>query len=324
MPPIVPVYFPFTYLSPPAEALLRRWFRIVAVYQPSQDPCPPSMQTAAAGGWIDLRVPLADDHARFLSCCDACRQWGRFHHGEDMSVLKAHLLAQTPFSSNDSTHAIRDTVRRGGRPPIDGSMPVSMVARIFLQLAQDFDVSRWEAGGGLRTVDAMEKDMFEQMLGEGSEVLDRKRRPPADADEDPGNVMVVERLAAWSILFETDPIDNALVVTDSTAVIDQVAEKAPTLTRVATFSAPPPNAGTVNTDTILDTVAGLVGSPEALSLTELSPPNGNDTPGLDLYVVPGISPRRFFLTLARSGNENDPPADRADTAFHTAIAHIRR
>jgi hypothetical protein len=328
--PIVPLYFPFTFLSPQVGMLMKQWFGTIAVYQPSAAPCPHPMATPEISAMTDLRIPLTADHDEFLACCEAYRHWGRFHEGEDMAVLKTHLLTQPPFSTDDSPHAIRDSVRRGGRPPLDKSMPDHLVARVFLQLAQDFDVNRWETGGGLRAVDRMEKNMFEQILGEGSEAIETPARRKSRDHEDSGGIMTTERLAAWSILLNADQSDTGIFVTDSAAVITHMIENTSTLIRAGTFS-PPRIDADISADnaapSFLETISKLIGSREEISAPGTADGSDDSTTDgnarLDVYLVPNITPRRFFNGLARHKNGAEQTGIDAAGIFHTAVAHIR-
>jgi hypothetical protein len=323
-PSIVPVYFPFTFLAPQQGTELSVWFTKIALYQPSEADLPHAMDTPENRHLIDVRIPLKDDHDQFLATCNAYRNWG-----QDSPELKNRSGDALPFADEDRPRAIRDAVRRQAAPAAQAKSAISsqLTTRVFLQLAQDFDGSQWETIGGLTTVDRMEKNMFSRMLGENTESIQPAMERPSFSTKDRGDKLTAERLSAWTTLLLKDIVDNVFFITDSTAVIDYIADKTPSMALVGAFpafsgekTAAETNAG----DDLCRAVKALAQASEPLT-------TGDETPGslktvssgVQLYVVPGKPPRNFFPELSGRNQAAAPvPTDTASDIRNTVIGHL--
>lgn len=324
MPPsIVPVYFPFTFLSPRQGTRMAIWFPSVALFQPSESDLPPAMDTMKNTNLMDIRVPLKDNHDQFLTVCKAYRNWG-----QDAPEIKNRLQDKPPFTDEDRPTAIRNAVRRQGQVPDDQTGSDRLTARVFLQLAQDFDGAQWEAAGSLSTVDRMEKDMFSQMTGEDAATVRPSGEGPAFGIEDRGTRLTAERLAAWTTLLLQDTVDNPFFITDSMAVIDHLVEKTPAMTPIGTFAAPPDNGTAAGKAKIREDLHSridhLVHAAEPLAAGGEAPGHPEDNfSGVRLYVVPGQSPRHFFSNLTGRDQDSTPShAGKPSSIRNTVIGYL--
>jgi hypothetical protein len=225
---VIPVYFPFTFVSARDMAMLNRCFPKTVVLQPSELPVPPVMASWVAQQRLDIRVPVSGDGSLLQAAVSDFRRWARVHHGA-MDAFRFH--GESPFLYDDTYAAsIRDQIRAASDPTPHGeSDRFLFTARVFLQLAQEFDAQQLEVDGDLQAVSRMQQDMLNRVHGDGP-----TRDLPTDAfiqvPRDDGLFMADTRLKAWSRLWMAQPKadgPDACFVTCSPAVWQHVIEHIP-------------------------------------------------------------------------------------------------
>ncbi|MFP4031891.1 MAG: hypothetical protein ACLFRG_11635 [Desulfococcaceae bacterium] len=219
---MIPVYFPFTSLSPAAGLALSACFHRVVVYAPSPGLVHPSLSAAADVGIVDVRTPASEEESRVAEVVEAFQQWGDLQGGADLgrwkrSEMEAPLLEEASATSLRS--AIRKRVR--GRGEEGGPAPL-FLSRVFLAVAQRFDGFQGETDAELAAAGELEKILARGLHGDAAaEAI----RPSRTAPTDLGARMTATRLAAWSRLYGEDPAPGPLA-TDSRAVWEAVADAA--------------------------------------------------------------------------------------------------
>jgi len=110
---MIPVYFPFTYLSRRTASALQVCFKQIAVFQPSIRTTPPDMKQMAHEGVIDLRTPIEKDEDKLESACAGYRDWGKRHQENGLMFYNA-WPSTFPFFDDSSTQNIRADIQRSG------------------------------------------------------------------------------------------------------------------------------------------------------------------------------------------------------------------
>ena len=217
---MIPVYFPFTSLSPAAGEALSACFPRVAVYAPSPGLIHPSLSMAADLGIAEVRAPVSEEESRVAAVVEAFQRWGDLQGGADLgqwkrSEMEAPLLEEASASSLRS--AIHNRIR--GRGQEGGPAPL-FLSRVFLAVAQRFDGYQGEMDADLAAAGELEQRLVEGLHGDAAA---ESHRPAGPAPTDFGGRMTATRLATWSRLFAEAPAPGPLV-TDSPAIWEAVSD----------------------------------------------------------------------------------------------------
>ncbi len=228
---MTPVCFPFTFIPPEtAHALYRRFGRFV-VCQPIRGRTPELLSDLSDHGVIELRYPVLGEESRLASLCRAFTEWGAMH-GSDAAWMKE--LAQSGLYNEAFSAEIRSDILKSGQvEPPEKSDPM-INARLFLQLAQEFDVREAEIAQNLKSADMAAENLFEQLKGTGQ--FDERDRiaGPRTVVDDAGAYMPGIRMTAWSMLARFDSTPFGAFLTHSPAVVEQAAEQFPSLVHLDT------------------------------------------------------------------------------------------
>jgi hypothetical protein len=219
---MIPIYFPFTFVSSSTVARLARWFNELGVLAPTADAPPPS--GSASLGWRLYRPPPGEE-ALLNSMETEWRRWADMHAGADLAAVMAAREADGSPAVPPAISRLRSRIRAGaaGASASPGGDPL-LADRVFLRLAHGLDQDQVALREQLCHVAELEKRMHQEMDGEvsGDSLSLSLSRVP---DEDLGAILTERRLAAWSRLALALEISAEVFVTDSTAVVDAVVER---------------------------------------------------------------------------------------------------
>lgn len=302
-----PIYFPFTYVSGPAATALAACFKQTVVYQPSRHNIPPENQMWADSGIIDLRVPIAGDENKLEAILKDYNAWANLHQGGTLDFFKA-WEGKIPFFDETFSSQIRADIIKQSSAGQSLKEPEDIFrARLFLHIAQSFDLQNNGLNQDLKLFDAMEQDLMKNLKGE-DEALNlgaaAKERFPIS---DPGFYMAAERLKAWTKLMQHDREPPGLFITTSRSVLDELMDKAPEIEMVIDFDSIPMHAS--RDETVEKWQDGLLASLNTL-LTSAWPvstdgmfeapavSSGDENVAIKLYIVPGETPYDFFARCA--------------------------
>lgn len=223
---MIPIYFPFTYISAPVIKAMKSCFRQVIVYQPRSQGIPPHMRDAAEKGEMDIRTPVLTGEDRLDVLIREFKTWAQVHQGSELAFLKTHT--DLPFFDDTSALRIRDNIKKqaSGKADPDPSDPV-FSARIFLTLAQEYDAQQWEIDRGLETFKIMEQKLLKELRDEDEEMPGGIGGIRALTREDSGTQMTAERLSSWARLALNDPGISPVFATTSPAALDLLLDRFP-------------------------------------------------------------------------------------------------
>lgn len=216
---MIPVYFPFTYVSRSTAARLGRWFQQLGLLAPAADTPAPAGPGPLA--W-QLFSPPPGDEALLGGLEAEWRRWAEMHAGADLAAVMAARQADGPFAAAPAVSSLRSRIRAGAADPsaAAGNDPL-LAARVFLRLAHGRDQDQDVLGTQLDQVADLERRMRRQMDGEAGDPAAAGGQPPG---EDAGALLTERRLAAWARLALALEVAADVLVTDSPAVMAALDE----------------------------------------------------------------------------------------------------
>jgi hypothetical protein len=342
---MIPMYFPYTYISRPVMTALQICFGRTAIYLPSQQAIPESMSQWSDGGLLDLRVPVKSKEDRLIAVLNNYRQWAAMQdnrQGIDFSYFKAYGH-QLPFFDENATSHIRAAIKgrlqgvQANRNRRDDLSENLLESRIFLSIAQELDMQTDSLIADLERFDAMERDLLQNLKGEdesSSEVFYLKRAVESAGQED---YMLCERLQAWTQLMQADNDQfgheaSGLLITSHHAVLEQVIEHVPVANTVGEWDAIP--VGPKFEKALARWRKELMAQIEILSRSEwMSPPDhpydlpelpseasAEQTVALTLFLVPALQPAEV---LNRAIRQDPPQINSAPNIKNTIVGCVR-
>jgi len=227
-----PVYFPFTYINDAAARDLCACFGRVTVYQPGAHNIPENMQRLAEEGKLDLKVPVSGDEAKLEALIKEYREWGELHQKSDTAFLKA-IGERIPFFDDTFSTQLASQIKRIRDENYSKEKPdILFNARLFLCLAQDYDLVQDGINKDLVSVYEMEKKLLEGLTHEDEVFFSKNTGSSLKAADDSGKYKIKERIEAWTYLMSNDKENPRFFITDSSDAFDFVIEKAGDIKKV--------------------------------------------------------------------------------------------
>ena len=218
------VYFPFTVPSPSAMRCLAACFSKTAVFRISDSNLPEHLISWEKSGFLDIRVPVSGKEKKIADVLRDYQNWSSLHENTPSAYLKHQ--SDIPFYSDTSISKIRtDITRRIREKEAAAASDFNpeerlFAARLFLALAEEYDLNQILMTEEFQAIDTMEKKLFGDLKGEAGEPDFLPSHPLDAVIEDPGCHMTEERIKAWALLMLKDETDSGVYATDSRAVFD--------------------------------------------------------------------------------------------------------
>lgn len=309
------VFFPSTFIPPESAAAIARRIGRFAVYQPVMGYSPAILMHLDETGMIGLEHPVIGNEAHLLEVCRAYDNWGGLHRKD---ALMLDRLAGHGFYNQDFAVEIRTEIlkRKDGGSSGEPTEPDPLVnARVFLQMAQEYDFREFEIREGLEKARNASRQLFEELRGDNRAADGSYRPEKVGPGNDPSAVMTESRLAAWALLAKSAVSPPDLFVTDSLAVTEDLQERFPVIEKVMeTGAASDPATAGRELDTRIRHLAGKSwpGPKEAAKTFDYLDSPGNDAHVFQLYAIPGVSPESVIASFSGTTADEDPgkPAGR--------------
>ncbi len=298
-----PIYFPFTFISKPIVEALSACFKQTVVYQISSQKVPEKMQEWCKSGTLDIRIPVEGDEKKLDKILKDYRAWINLHQGSEIAFLKTQA-DKIPIFDETSASQIRDDIKKISRENQSQEKPDDLFnARLFLHIAQEFDLQNDELKQDLLLFETMEQDLMKNLKGENEDLhMQTADNRTVEAD-DPGHYMTKERIKAWAHLMQHDQQVSGLFVTSSRAMLEHLIDITPEVEKLICFDAIP-----VFENRVEEMERWQVGLMESLDMLATNPrPSSTDgifhAPAADgcdrkvaltLYIVPCETPHDFF------------------------------
>ncbi len=298
-----PIYFPFTYIPKSLGKTLSACFRQTAVYQISGTKIPEDMQELSRDGILDIRIP-EEVNGEFLDkILKDYRNWINTHQGMETAVLKT-MADEIPFFDESSSSQIRADLKKTGKQTLTEEKPdLLFYAKLFLHIAQEFDLQKKILDQDLMDIEAMEDDFMKDLKGEDDDDQFRATLRMVLEKDDPGHYMTTERINSWASLLLQDKQTSGLFITTSRAVLEHLIDIVPEMVEVIFLDAIP--VGIDEDETFLNWQAGLIETLEMLTTENWPVPMDNmanphevsgseEKVSLTLYIVPDKTPHEYF------------------------------
>jgi len=298
-----PLYFPFTYVPESVGKILATCFSQTAVYQISAKKIPEDMQELSQEGILDIRIPV-EVNGKFLDkVLKDYRAWVNIHQGTETAFLAA-MANKIPFFDESSSSQIRANLKKIGKQVPQEEKPDPLFnAKLFLHMAQEFDLQMEALDQDMMDIEAMEDDFMKNLKWEDEDDHARGASRKALEKEDPGHYMTKERIDAWTSLMLQDSEVSGLYVTTSQAILEHLIEINPEMEQVVCLDAIP--MGGDENETLSNWQHDLIETLKMLAIenwpvaTEnmASPPeiSGKATDvKLTIYIVPNKTPHECF------------------------------
>ena len=232
-----PIYFPFTFISEPVLKEISMFFPQTIIYQPSPSRIPNFIQKSAEEGLLEIRAFFEGDDARFERLVKEYKDWLEHHKGSETTFFKSRIfdgadVDSIPMYSDSSTSQIKHDIKKGYIEKKAQKPDVEFTARLFLIIAQEFDIQQNEFSQDLKHFELMESNLFSNIRGEDELAEIRTGIVDKSAFEDLGKYKTGQRISAWLRVFEQDPVvpdefGSLLLLTSSRAVLENVMEICP-------------------------------------------------------------------------------------------------
>lgn len=326
---MIQIYFPFTYISTAALTIFQKLFKSVTVYQPSSLNIPEILLDGKNSDFIDLRIPIKSEENKLDTILKDFRNWAKIHRESQMDFLKVQE-DKVPFFGEFSASQIKADIKKSGAA---AAPDLLFNARLFLQIAQEFDRHHDELNQDLVSLDKAQQDLYENLKGESPAHTEKHSTGNGADINNPPDYMILERLRAWTHLFLCDRIDadpeNLLFITTSRAVLDFLVDgRAEKVKEVLGFQNIPMEAKDLPKleqwrDSLGKRLQALAGKDGNESVAENSwGPEDNEIGGkaaFSVYLIPEESPYEFFRRVADISEHEVRKKNWANGAVNTLI-----
>lgn len=232
-----PIYFPFTFISEPVLTEISIFFPQTVIYQPSSGKIPEYLKKSADKGLLEIHASFGGDETRFDKLVKEYRDWLERHNGSETTFVKTRIfdgvdMETIPMYSDSSTSQIKYSIKKGHIETQAQKPDAEFTARLFLLIAQEFDIQQDEFTRDLEHFELMENNLFSNIRGDdefSETIIDN---PDTVISDDLGRYKTGQRLSAWLKIFEQDPVapdefGSGLFITSSHAVLEHIMELCP-------------------------------------------------------------------------------------------------
>jgi hypothetical protein len=305
-----PIYFPFTYVPESVGKVLAACFRQTVVYQISGTKIPKDMQELSRNGILDIRIP-EDVNGEFLDkIFKDYRAWVNIHHGTETAFLAA-MASKIPFFDESASSQIRADIKKIEKQiPHEAKPDPLFNAKLFLHMAQEFDLQKKELDQDLMDIEEMEDEFMKNLKWEDDDDHARYVSRKILEKYDPGHHMTTERINAWASLMSQDSQISGLYITTSRTALEHLIEIIPEMEQVICLDAIPMGVDKNETlsnwqDDLIKTLEMLATDNWPVSMDDMANPpeiSGKETcVELTIYIVPNKIPHECFSDCVETG-----------------------
>ena len=327
---MLPVYFPFTSVSPRWMNASNGFFKTMTVYQMSAASIPERMQAWQADKRLDIRLPVQQWEKEVFAILKEFRMWAQHHHGGDISFFKTSK-GDIPFFDDSSVARIRQDIKAGGAGKTAAGKTESPDLRpaVFLQMAQELDEKNREIAGDLESQALKAQELIKALKGDDGLDL------PGDAgsgttDGDGETYMISERMAAWARMMLGDGLLPSLLVTSSPMALDDLVERAvqgsQEILSLPTVMAPKGDAAEIArcqdalADYLTHVSAAAWQGKQPLPALDWGCEAAAAGARLSLHVIPGMTPRTLLgRYLVQRGQDAPNQVAGGDSSANTVL-----
>jgi len=316
---MIPIYFPYTYISNPVAEAVAACFGRFTVYQPLSGKLPSSMQSLVDKGVIDIRVPVKEDDKQLESAAENYLNWANLNIGGSSTKpasLKTLKASAPLLDASLSSQIVADVKKQMNRSATEKLSNPVLAARIFLYFAQEFDQQSQELDHVLEGFRKKEQDLIRDLKMEEDALAAEFKMEPGHMPDANADYLIASRLAAWTRILLKDERPPELFVTHSMAVLEQLLDSAPTAELIWEFEAIP----RLTTATgelapwqkkfmsyLFDIICNKIHETSGAKDMGFDIPAAENSVSLKIYLVPGQNSSQLFCRSAGiQGPESDP------------------
>ncbi|MDF1594007.1 MAG: hypothetical protein P1P89_21070 [Desulfobacterales bacterium] len=299
------ILLPFTYISENVCEAVKTCFQQVRIYQPTRRLVPLQLLALSQKGLVDIAIPADDDDNKIDILVKDYRKWAGLHRGGVLDYLKRQK-GSIPFFDDTATLQIKADIK--GTAVAPGPQDPLLNARVFLQIAQSYDLESEEIARKFAATNQAERNLFMNIIGEPEAPVQNALRPKTMEGIDSAGYMIPPRILAWSQLFlkdsAFDPTGKPTVfVTTHREALEFLMEQAPAAEHVLKLASLPIisclSEGYADWQNelsrILDSFPENAGAMAANLIARFGVTDpSNLKVDLAIYRIPGESPSVFF------------------------------
>jgi hypothetical protein len=311
-----PIYFPFTYIAKPVVDALGFCFRKAIVYQPARFTVSESLQNWSQDGVLEVRIPFEGDEERLAAILKDYREWAKLHHDRRglQNAFTRYLGETVPFFDETSTSRIKEDIKKDEQQnQLPRKVNQTFGARLFLAIAQEFDMETERLRQDLFSIETMENNLLANLQGrdQPADQFGGKNNNSVFNSGDAAEYMIPERFMAWFRIMQFDRElsrdSSDLFITSSRSALDYLLDSTSQAEKILNVDAIPAYAKKsveieAWRDHLTDQLQQLpttIQSKEAIKVTAApADKNCKLSAFLTLYVVPEESPRSLFSRCA--------------------------
>ncbi len=325
-------YMPFTHIEEPHLRMLAGAFGTITLYSPAEALVAEEMRQWEKEALLEIKYPCRVDGNRMTDIVRDYKAWADVHQGSIADMKGFFQAGPGQFAMMEDTNPsqIRHQVRHYDERRDSEAADPLIDAALFLSLAQEFDTQQYAMACEMDAVQALERQMMQQISGIGAEmeeVMPSTGMPPVlQRDYALSPQMIPQRVRAWSLLALNDMELPWLFATRSKPVIEHLLE--PFGERKVIYDQPLISAEHVPVippQRMREMLRSLSVDPTTPSIEA---PTGPDEPvpssgvRLILYRLAGVSPRVFLETFAGRGAPDPHAGPQADAMDHTLVGLV--
>jgi hypothetical protein len=286
------------------------------VFQPTRSSIPDHLSREVKQGFLKIIIPENADEKKVSQAWKDFNTWAQLME-KNLDLKTAFFRFkdhEIPFFGDMSSSQILADMKKGLGERVNAERMDSFFSSLlFIFLAQNYDAQTHEIAGELESVSNMEKELFQNMMGDtdGHSFHGAQIKPLPN--ENPGDQMVKERMAAWSHLFLKDmslkgTMMPPFFVTSNQTVMTYLADVVPELEVVAKYHPIPVSEDDMGQETelhkmLLNDLGILAHHLKAdASIGEFQKTTQAEcrqTVSLTVNVIPDVSPADFLLQFAK-------------------------
>jgi hypothetical protein len=334
-----PIYMPFTHISEKSADGIHHLLGPVILYQPGGLPIPFKVGQLSEREAIKIRIPSEPkDDDPIAAIKQNYHAWANGLSNRSRIDVRAFMAScdPIPFYQESSSAHIRTEITQLCRGEALGlrNDPI-LTARLFLALAQEYDVQKLELAQDMSAVAHMEKHLLENLKGYQGEGFNFSQIQE-DFIEDLGSYMTRSRIDAWSVLYQNTDSGADVFVTDSLAVMEQLCETSqdlllvPELARLIQLKKNSNNHHECP-HMIREMLTQLGQSDAPLTLIEkwtqaINESNQKPLKFLDqwsVYLATGVSPDLFWARFGNNSDDKKRAVEIKSEMLNTLIFHLK-
>jgi hypothetical protein len=234
---MIPLYFPFTWISSAELEAVKIFFKRLVLYHPSKISFDMEKFEQKPDDCLDVRFPVTGDESELALALSKYHNWADLHQGSSLLTLKSDIQ-EIPFFNDASVSQITRDIRQRKAEVKDrvaeSHQQDELVfnARLFLHMAQTYDQINYQLHKDFRKIENMQQGLMDALSGKSQDAHDDDIDGQRFSDIDRDLFMGPQRLEAWAQLFQHESNYSGLFITCSPSLFDAVMEKCQTAEKI--------------------------------------------------------------------------------------------